>query len=428
MELPMYTSEETNTCVEFTNTHPIGVQTSLVLIVILVRYGCVDIIALQHSQHNLDTSYTSLCIAASAVGVGFASLGEPVQIAKEWNLLQLQRTGDDENCINGKGITIVILDSAVYEKCDPLSGKTSGLRQYDCIKYIENAGKANDDDTPMEVDGDMVDSEEIQLDEVADEEKSQLDVNNYHGTVCATIAAGASCETPTLTYLGGVAPAATLICYRVSRDGKKFEVPPIVAALKHLLSQEDVGKGYIISMSFGFEQKKKDIAPYIDKLTKRGVVCVAAAGNEGRHKPVMFPAFLSNVISVGSCKSTGQPSDFNNKGNIDVYAPGENLVPDQSKGTSYAAPAVAGIIALLMQQVNKLVKSESEVLSNRQKAHGDEVLPPHELTELICDIDILKRILNNDLKARGDEFLLAPHELLKEGPKKLEEVIKRHSD
>ena len=227
-----------------------------------------------------------------------------------------------------------------------------------------------------------------------------MNENEDHGTNCAIIAAGA----PYGDFHGGVAPEASLECYRVSPDGKGFCEQGIISALDDILDR-NLGEGHVISMSFGFEKVNSDITERIDKLTGRKVVCVAAAGNDGPPELVNFPASLGNVISVGSCKSTGQPSNFNNIGNIDVYAPGENLAPKKIKGfgTSYAAPAVAGIIALLMQQAKKI-----GIFTN------------------ICDVNIIRNILTCELKAHGVD-MLAPHELLEDGPEKLKRVIEKYT-
>lgn len=305
-------------------------------------------------------------IADSTIGIGSARLGGPVQIAQEWKLGPLHNIG-----VNGgaPGIIIIILDSAVDDTYGPIANKGQELQSHDFVTVTKD-----------------------------------MTFNNSHGTHCATIAAGVSCDA--VEFLGGVAPAASLVCCHVSPDGKNYQASAVTAALKYLLEQ-DAGKGCIVSMSFGFEKVNKEITEYINELTKRKVVCVAAAGNDGPPNLVMFPASLGNVISVGSCKSTGQPSDFNHIGSIDVCAPGENLVPDALVGTSFAAPAIAGIIALLIQQVSKLGKPE--------------------MIERICDVNILRKILSYDLKAHCVD-VLAPHELLEEGPQKLEQVIMKYCD
>ena len=273
-----------------------------------------------------------------------------------------------EKGLNGQGVTIIILDSFIDSNFGPISmkGQTQNIPSGDFIMVTEDM---NEDKT--------------------------------HGTYCATIAAGA----PHGDFHGGVAPAASLVCSRVSPDGKDFYEQGIVKALDYMLNH-NVGAGYVISMSFGCEKLHDDITKHINELTGRKVVCVAAAGNDGPPEQVYFPACLGNVISVGSCKSTGQPSDFNNTGNIDVYAPGENLVPNELKGTSFAAPAIAGIIALLMQQAKKI--DDPKMFAN------------------ICDVNVIRKILTYDLKARGVD-VLAPHELLEDGPEKLKRVIEKYT-
>ena len=271
--------------------------------------------------------------------------------------------------LNGQGVTIIILDTYVDYNFPPISKKEQTQ-----IMQPRNF---------------IMDGEDKNM-------------NNAHGTYCATIATGAPCS----GFCGGVAPAASFLCCRVSWDGKDFCEQGVVHALDEIILLEGVGAGYVISMSFGCEKLHDDITMRINELTRKKVVCVAAAGNDGRPEQVNFPACLGDVISVGSCKSTGQPSDFNNIGNIDVYAPGENLVPNEIKGTSFAAPAIAGIIALLMQQANNI--GDPKMFAN------------------ICDVNVIRKILTYDLKARSVD-VLAPHELLEDGPEKLKRVIEKYT-
>ncbi len=101
----------------------------------------------------------------------------------------------------------------------------------------------------------------------------------------------------------------------------------------------------------------------------KDVVVVTAAGNVAGCPPqqridgamswaqatvAVSPAWYDDyVLTVGSLDDRGRPSEFTQPGPwVDVAAPGENMVPGAAagipvSGTSYAAPVVSGVVALL---------------------------------------------------------------------------------
>lgn len=173
------------------------------------------------------------------------------------------------------------------------------------------------------------------------------------------------------------APKATIFVCCVSEE-LKYEKEAILKALKHLNDDPQINcKDLVIVMSFGgrplttVEEKnkpddkkvryKQERRRLIDELVSKGAVCIAAVGNNGLNVDyIASPACLSNVIAVGSMDTFSRPSRSNNPGQeqIDVYAPGEKVsVPsafdnkkyEEGKGSSCAAPAIGGIVALLKQ-------------------------------------------------------------------------------
>jgi serine protease len=80
-----------------------------------------------------------------------------------------------------------------------------------------------------------------------------------------------------------------------------------------------------MSVEFDLSEKARNIPDVIKALRyaeRKGVVMVAASGNEGRSK-VAYPARASQVISVGATTSGGCLADYSNDGNgLDIVAPG----------------------------------------------------------------------------------------------------------
>jgi subtilisin family serine protease len=128
--------------------------------------------------------------------------------------------------------------------------------------------------------------------------------------------------------------------------------------------------------------------PLYDAMALTDVVIVAAAGNSGSSNDVTpsYPASfdLPNIVSVASTDHDDQLSAFSNFGHdtVDLGAPGESIIMaipddtwnsaevDQWSGTSFAAPHVAGVAALIRSENPGI---ESELLIEMMLASTDQV-------------------------------------------------------
>ena len=118
----------------------------------------------------------------------------------------------------------------------------------------------------------------------------------------------------------------------------------------------------------------------VDYATDRGILVVAAAGNDDIDAGRFAPASCNNVLSVGAVGRDGLGSDFSNFGDtVDVSALGElvgtldeNGEPSRWYGTSFAAPIVAGIGGL-MKQANPALSANqiADIIVSTSRAQMD---------------------------------------------------------
>ena len=154
----------------------------------------------------------------------------------------------------------------------------------------------------------------------------------------------------------------------------------------------------VINMSFGKRTSpgKKMVAEAMIYAEKKGVLLVHAAGNDGASLEVhhLYPSKhvskrrdLKNWIAVGSIGMSGQPARSSNYGKteVDLFAPGDGIrstVPQNKyqnlRGTSMAAPVVAGVVALIWNYFPELSAREVKqaVLKGVTCRKGEAVFKP----------------------------------------------------
>ncbi len=122
----------------------------------------------------------------------------------------------------------------------------------------------------------------------------------------------------------------------------------------------------VINMSFGMEVDSKAISGAVDFASDRGIILIAACGNESTNA-LMYPAAYGDVIAVSAFDTNEEFADFSNYGTyIDVCAPGVDVYSSTAgeynwgtwSGTSFAAPFVtAGCVLTLSEAPDMTIRS-----------------------------------------------------------------------
>ncbi|MDY7432643.1 S8 family serine peptidase [Bacillus sp. V26] len=114
----------------------------------------------------------------------------------------------------------------------------------------------------------------------------------------------------------------------------------------------------IVNMSLGTSSDSQILHDAMDKAYEKGVLLVAASGNEGNGKPVNYPAAYSSVVAVSATDQHNQLAAFSTTGNqVEFSAPGTDITSTYlhqyyatGSGTSQATPHAAAMFALLKQR------------------------------------------------------------------------------
>lgn len=182
------------------------------------------------------------------------------------------------------------------------------------------------------------------------------------------------------THIAGIMAASKNNALGISGLSNKIKILPVKILSDEDESSQAIGtsdrlvKGIeyaiarkvdVINLSLGWPLSfdKGHLKDIVQEAIDRGIIVVAAAGNNDHSEPIM-PCGYKGVLCVGSSNPDGLLSDFSNFGaHVDVLAPGNKilstypnaLIPsffdfngyEVKSGTSQAAPYVSGLAGIL---------------------------------------------------------------------------------
>lgn len=222
---------------------------------------------------------------------------------------------------NGKGVTVAVLDTgAQFDHPDLKGHLVAGINAI-------NPGAA-----PVET---------------AD---GATNVGMGHGTFVAGL-------------ITRLASRAHILVVRVLNGDGEGTLSDVIVGLHYAVTHGAT----VVNMSFGTDTRSDALDRAIRWAQSRGVVLVAAAGNLSS-SALHYPAACDGVCAVASVSNSGVKSDFSDYGQwVSVAAPGEGLQSTywdwmdgqayaSGSGTSFSAPLVAGMFALMLARGDDAVR------------------------------------------------------------------------
>ncbi len=193
-----------------------------------------------------------------------------------------------------------------------------------------------------------------------------------HGTSIAGIIAAQG----TLT---GIAPKASLVGIRAFLPDSQGSARSTTWRIAASLDAAWQAGARVVNMSFAGPQDPL-VGDAIAGASRRGMIGVAAAGNDGPQAQPLYPAAYPGVIAVTAVDKDDSVYDHANRGDyIALAAPGVDIlapVPGNgyniSSGTSLAAAHVSGLAALVLSRDPDMTAEEvADVLSSSAADLGE---------------------------------------------------------
>lgn len=230
--------------------------------------------------------------------------------------------------------------------------------------------------------------------------------DNGHGTHVAGIIAGAGTMSRRIqggADYSGIAPRANLIVLKVLDERGNGNTAKVLEGIEWIIKNKDVYNIRLLNISVGMlpsagEREQKELLEAVDDIWKRGIMVVAAAGNNGpKDNTITIPGISRKILTVGSCddrmdtksKRSGLKSGYSSTGPTEccivkpeILAPGTNITSCDrdgrgykvKSGTSMATPVVTGALALAFQKFPYLTPADMKLrLYERAYPRGSQI-------------------------------------------------------
>jgi hypothetical protein len=273
-------------------------------------------------------STTSFPDGFASPGLSIAAFNAQQQV---FDLLKLE---DVSLRSRGAGTVVAIVDTGV-DRRHPALESHMWVNEHELADGVDNDGNGLIDD----IDGwNFVDGNN----DTTESRNDPLTTVAGHGTFIAGLVAL-------------LAPECRIMPVRTFPVEGVTDAFTVAAAVKYAA---DHGAD-VINLSLGSSAPSALLQEALVDARARGIMIVAAVGNDGSETNPQFPSILPEVLAVAAIDVSSHKASFSNFGNhVDVCAPGDRLVSTfpgnregeyaRWSGTSFAAPLAAAEAALVL--------------------------------------------------------------------------------
>lgn len=199
----------------------------------------------------------------------------------------------------------------------------------------------------------------------------------------------------------GVAPKCNLYAAKVISNNGAGNPNSVKSAIDWAIENKDALGIHIINMSLGSSTPCDPVKAALIRARKAGLIVVCASGNSGNDKPANYPGkYAENglCICVSAIDNNKQLAKFSNTGKdvISFAAPGVNIYSTYlngtyatMSGTSFAAPIITGLCALIYS------KHKNEFLNNPTPHTNLDIMIKHLKKIVIRDDNNFEDLKNN---------------------------------
>ena len=166
----------------------------------------------------------------------------------------------------------------------------------------------------------------------------------------------------------GVAKRASLYSVRALDCNGRGSMSGIAKAIDQVIAEAKLPAVINMSLGGGYSRAVNEA---VDRAVAAGIPVVVAAGNSNDNACNSSPSSAPRAITVGSTDRRDRRSSFSNWGScVDIFAPGSSIRSAKmgstdgttiKSGTSMASPHVAGVVALILDQVPDATPEEVEL-------------------------------------------------------------------